>query len=84
MKPTLPPLSAVELADAERTAARLIQDRELGPNQKPWIVAFLRLLALHRAMERQSAILQSQVRSLTDDNLKLEAAMDARAQEHAK
>lgn len=75
----LAPLSAAELAEAERAAKYIAADRHAGPNVEPWARTFLRLLVLHRAMERQSALLQSQVRQLTDENLKLEAALDAKS-----
>lgn len=63
------PLSAVELAEAEREAKH---------DSTTWAMRFKRLLALHRAVERQSAMLQSQVRLLESENAKLEAAYESK------
>lgn len=71
-------LSASELADYEREAHDKHQRTVFsGQSTDLWALRFLRLLTLHRATERQSAILQSQVRLLESENAKLEAALDA-------
>ena len=78
MKPEmLTPLSASELSDYEREAHDTRQRTVFsGQSTDLWALRFLRLVALHRATERQSVILQSQVRTLEADNLKLEAALE--------
>lgn len=71
MAKPFPPLSATEMADTERHALRTL--REDAPNAKPWAMSFVRLLSLHRAIERQSTLLQEQVRALEKENERLAA-----------
>ena len=75
----VPPLSATELSDYEREAHDK-RERTVfsGQSTDLWALRFLRLVALHRATERQSAILQSQVRLLESENAKLDAALEAK------
>ena len=77
-KHDLPPLSAAELSDYEREAHDKRQRTVFsGQSTDLWARSgSLRLVTLHRATERQSVILQSQVRTLEADNLKLEAALE--------